>query len=305
MSATGERLGGRERQPAAPLLQRFRGGRAGLLLIPPVALFVAFLVLPLALVLLVSLNPSVRGTIDLTTSLTAENFVRFFTTPLYYNSLLTSLKLGLFVVAIDIALGYPLAFVMARARDRRVFTLLSILVLASMQLDMTVRLYGMITLFGNNNGLLKQLFDAVGLPSPKLVYNSTGVTLGLVQFTLPFMVFSLVGALMTLSPSYEEAARSLGAGRWRAFWTIVVPLTLPAVVAGSVIVFSLSISSYIVPVLLGSSRVPTVATHLYQQISEIGMWQFGAALAMILFAASLAAILLTFRVSRRYSGGRL
>ena len=277
---------------------------AGWLLAPAVLLFLAFMVLPLLMLGLIAFNPSVRGTIALEPVFTLDNFTKFFTSPIYYKSLITSLKLGFLTVIACIVLGYPLAFIMARV-DKGVFTLLSVLVLASMQLDMTVRLYGMITLFGNSNGLLNQLLAALGLPALQLVYNETGVVLGMVQFTLPFMVFSLVGVLINLNPSYEQAARSLGASRWYAFWTVTVPLSLPALIAGSVIVFSLSISSYIVPVLLGSSRVPTVATHLYQQISEMGIWQFGSAIALVLFLSSLLAIALSFRVAQRYAGVRV
>ncbi len=278
--------------------------RVGWLLVPAVLLFLAFMVLPLLMLGVLAFNPSVRGVLALSGEFTLDNFSKFFASALYHKSLITSLKLGLLTVIATIVLGYPLAFIMARTPDKRIFTLLSVLVLASMQLDMTIRLYGMITLFGNTNGLLNQLLTAIGLPALQLVYNSTGVVLGMVQFTLPFMVLSLIGLLINLNPTYEHAARSLGAGRWRAFWTVTFPLSLPAVIAGSVIVFSLSISSYIVPVLLGSSRVPTLATHLYQQISEMGIWQFGSAIATILFLASLLAIGLSFRVARRYAGAR-
>ncbi len=202
-------------------------------------------------------------------------------------------------------LGLPLAYVMARTPSARAFTALSILVLASMQLDMTIRLYGMIVIFGNNNGLINQLLVALGIPNKlQLIYNRTGITLGLVQATLPFMVFSLIAVLRSLSLSYEEAARSLGAGRMRAFVDITLPLVTPAIISGGVIVFSLSISSYIVPILLGSSRVSTISMHLYQQVSEMGFWQFGSALGLILLAVSLASILVAFSLSQRYAGSR-
>ncbi len=289
---------------ATPGVRGILLNRTFMLLVPPAALFMVFLLLPLLLLFAIAFNPSVRGAIELQGTVSIENFQRFFTVPLFYKSLLTSLQLGVVTVIADIIIGYPLAYIMARTRSLRLFTGLAILVLASMQLDMTVRLYGMITIFGNNNGLINQFLGAVGIPKLKLVYNSTGISLGLVQFTLPFMVFSLIGVLRNIDTTYEQAARSLGAGRWRAFFDITFPLSVPAIVSGSVIVFALAISTYIVPVLLGSSRVMTISMHLYQQVSEMGFWQFGSAIALVLLLVSLLSVFLFYRLSQRYIGGR-
>lgn len=280
------------------------GNRAALLIVPPAALFILFLIVPLIILFTIAFNPSERGLIALQSAFSLENFDRFFSSPLFYGALLTSLQLGVITVIACIIIGYPLAYIMARTRDMRLFTALTILVLASMQLDMTVRLYGMITIFGNNNGLINQALDAVGLPKLQFIYNRTGIVLGMVQFTLPFMVFSLIGILRNIDKTYEQAARSLGASRWRAFFDIIFPLSVPAVVSGSVIVFALAISSYIVPVLLGSSRVMMISMHLYQQVNEMGYWQFGSAIGMILLTVSLLSVFLFFRLSQSYIGGR-
>jgi putative spermidine/putrescine transport system permease protein len=278
--------------------------RTALLVVPPALLFLLFLIVPLLVLFMIAFNPSERGLITLQGTFTLDNYKRFFSSPLFYGSLFTSLQLGLMTVVGCVVIGYPLAYIMARTRDMRLFTLLSILVLASMQLDMTVRVYGIITIFGNNNGLLNQALAAVGLPKLQFIYNTTGIVLGMVQFTLPFMVFSLIGILRNIDPTFEQAARSLGAGRWRAFFDITLPLSIPAVVSGSVIVFALAISSYVVPVLLGSSRVMTISMHLYQQVNEMGYWQFGSAIGLILLLVSLLAVFLLFRISQRYIGGR-
>lgn len=279
--------------------------RTGLLLLPPLLLFVVFMVLPLLLLFAIGFNPSMRGMIGLQPAFSIENFRRFFTEPLFYGALLNSLKLGGLTVVACLVLGYPLAYIMARTQSPRTFLMLNILVLASMQLDMTVRLYGLTTIFGNNNGLINQLLAALGVPKVNFLYNLGGVALGQVQFTLPFMVFSLVGVLRNIDLTYEQAARGLGAGRWRAFFDITLPLSIPAIVSGSVIVFALSIAGYIVPTLLGSSRIPTIAMQLYQQVNELGFWQFGAAIGFVLFSVSSLSILLAFRLSQRSFGGQL
>jgi putative spermidine/putrescine transport system permease protein len=216
-----------------------------------------------------------------------------------------SVTLGLLSVVFCLILGYPLAWLIARTERPRVFLVLTILVLAAMQLDMTVRLYGITTIFGNNNGLINQALEALGFAKVPFLYNMFGVTLGTVQFALPFMIFTLIGVLRNIDPSYEQAARSLGATEWVAFRDVVLPLSMPGIVAGSVIVFAIGVSGYIVPTLLGSARIPTLATHLYQQINDMGFWQFGAAIGFILFAVSLTAITVVYRISaRQVAGGR-
>jgi putative spermidine/putrescine transport system permease protein len=184
-------------------------------------------------------------------------------------------------------------------------TLLMILVLSSMQLDMVIRMYGLMVLLGDNgliNGFLLRV-GAITAPLP-LMYNVFGVIVGLVQITLPFMVLSLIGIIKAIHPSLEEAARSLGASRWQAFVTIVLPLSMPGILAGTLLVFALSISSYVVPALMGGWKVMVLPIHIYQQIAEVGRWQFGAAIAVVLFVTSIAAVAVYHQAAVRTSGGR-
>src|SRR5262249_55097589 len=149
-------------------------------------------------------------------------------------------------------LGYPLAYVIAKTEHAGRNTLLMILVLASMQLDLVIRMYGLMVLLGDN-GLVNQILLKAGLVSAPvhLMYNVLGVVIGLVQVTLPFMVLSLIGIIRAIHPSFEEAARSLGATRWAAFWRVTLPLSMPGLLAGTLLVFALSISSFAVPALMG------------------------------------------------------
>ena len=273
-----------------------------LLILPAGVLFVVFMIIPLILYFAIGFNPSQRGIIEISSTFTLDNFARFFTTKLFLDSLKNSLMLGVFSVVFCVLLGYPLAFIVARTRRQKTFLILVVLVLAAMQLDMTVRLYGITTIFGNSNGLLNQLLAALGLPKITFLYNMFGVTIGTVQFTLPFMIFTLVGVLRNVDVTYEQAARSLGASRWRAFFDVTLPLSLPAIISGSVIVFALAVAGYLVPALLGSSRIPTLAIHLYQQVNDMGFWQFGASIGFILFSVSFGAIVLVYRFAGRSMG---
>lgn len=184
-------------------------------------------------------------------------------------------------------------------------TMLMILVLSSMQLDMVIRLYGLMVLLGDNgliNGALLRL-GIISAPLP-LMYNIFGVVVGLVQITLPFMVLSLIGIIKSIHPSLEEAARSLGASRSKAFFSVVLPLSMPGILAGTLLVFALAISSYVVPALMGGWKVMAMPIHIYQQVAETGRWQFGAAIAVVLFVTSLMAIAVYHRAAMRTTGGR-
>jgi putative spermidine/putrescine transport system permease protein len=247
----------------------------------------------------------VAGIVTLQGSFVLDNFSRFFERPLYYEAALRSIGIGAVVSAIGVVLGYPLAYLIAKTEHPGRNTALMILVLSSMQLDMVIRIYGLMVLLGDN-GLINGALLWSGLiqhPLP-LMYNLLGVVIGLVQCTLPFMVLSLIGIIQRLPPSLEEAARSLGATRWQAFYKVVLPLSMPGVLAGTLLVFAIAISSYVVPALMGGWRVVVLPIHIYQQIAELGRWQFGAAISVILFAISLLAVAIYQQAAARTAGGR-
>ena len=180
-----------------------------------------------------------------------------------------------------------------------------ILVLAAMQLDMVIRIFGLMVLLGDNgliNGAL-MYFNIIEKPIG-LMYNKLGVVIGLVQFSLPFMVLSLIGIIRGISPSVVEASRSLGASPSKTFWSIILPLSMPGILAGTLLVFAISISSYIVPALMGGWKVMMMPLHVYQQVAEMGKWQFGSAIAVVLFMTSLISVLVYQRVAIRIAGGR-
>ena len=199
-----------------------------------------------------------------------------------------------------------MAFVIAKTEHPGRNTFLMILVLAAMQLDMVIRLYGMMVILGDN-GLVNQMLIALGLTGPddpvQFMYNFLGVVLGLVQFSLPFMILTLIGVIAGIDPSLEEAARSLGASRSRAFRRVILPASMPGILSGSLLVFALSISSYIVPALMGGFRVGVLPIHIFQQVAEGARFQFGATIAVILFLISAGAVAIYLHIGARRSGG--
>ena len=254
------------------------------LVVPAILFFLLFFIIPLFSLFAISFDKTTSGVITFQGNLTLENFERIFTRALYYGAIWRSVLIGALVSFICLVIGYPLAFIIARTLRPRLATLLTILVLSALQLDMVIRLYGMMVLMGDNGIINTALiqFGIINTPLP-LMYNAFGVVIGLVQVTLPFMILSLIGAIKSINPSLEEAARSLGSSRWHVMLTITWPLSLPGVYAGTLLVFALAISSYVVPALMGGWKVMTLPIHIYQQIAEVGRWQFGAAVASILF----------------------
>jgi len=291
-----------ERQPSSrsPLRPRLWW-----LAMPAALTFLVFFVIPVVSLFGLSFNKSVAGVISYSSTLTLDNFVRIFTRATYYEAILRSIWISAIVSAVALLFGYPLAYVIAKTTNPGRNTLLMILVLSAMQLDMVIRMFGLMVLFGDN-GLINGFLLYTGLTSRPLplMYNTFGVIVGLVQITLPFMVLSLIGIIKAIHPSLEEAARSLGASRRQAFFTIVLPLSMPGILAGTLLVFALSISSYVVPALMGGWKVIVLPIHIYQQIAEVGRWQFGAAIAVVLFITSIIAVAIYHQAAVRTSGGR-
>lgn len=287
----------------APALQLPQwAGRASLLLPAALLFFVVFLI-PIALTTYLSFNPSMQGRLSFDGPLTLANYERIVTRPLYYGAIFNSVWFAVVAAALALVLGYPVAYVIARTRSPRLRTTLTVVVLSALQLDMVIRLYGLMVLLGDN-GLINQVGGVFGIARLQLMYNPVGVIVGLLECGLPFMILALVPAISNLQMSLEEAARGLGATPWQAFRLVVVPMTMPAVLAGALLVFAISLSSYTVPSLMGGWKVLALPMHIYQQISEVGRWQLGAALAVTLFAVGGTVMLAIAAFMRRLSGGR-
>ncbi len=287
-------------------LRVFLGGsKVYWLILPAFVFFLIFFIVPVLSLFLISIDKPVAGVVDPQWDFTAKNFIRFFTRATYYEAAVRSIGLATLVAIITLAIGYPLAYLIAKTENPGRNTFYMILVLCAMQLDMVIRLYGLMVLMGDNGLINRSLIDAGWIEAPlPLMYNFAGVVIGLVQFTLPFMVLSLIGVIRSIHPSLEEAARSLGATRRVAFWRIIFPLSMPGVLAGSLLVFAISISSYVVPALMGGWKVVVMPIHIYQQIAELGKWQFGSAIAVVLFCTSVVAVVVYQRYAAVSAGGR-
>jgi putative spermidine/putrescine transport system permease protein len=285
---------------------RSEANRLWFLVLPPGLFFVLFFAVPVLSMFALSLNRPMTGVIAAQGHLTLANFIHFFRDSQYYDAVFRTVGISAASALVAAVLGYPLAYLIAKTEQPRRVTLLMILVLASMQLDGIIRLYGMMVLLGDNgliNGTLLR-WHVIGHPIP-LMYDIFGVIVGDVQITLPFMVLSLIGIIRNIHPSLEEAARSLGASRWGSFRTVTLPLSMPGILAGTLLVFALASSSYVVPALMGGWKVIVLPIHIYEQVSNDAHFQFGAAIGVVLFLVNLGAIFVYHAVASRTAGGRV
>jgi putative spermidine/putrescine transport system permease protein len=267
-----------------------------LLIAPALCLMLIFFVVPYLNLLLISFFTQSHQAPYLRV-LTLANYGRLARDPFTWGVVWRTLWLGALTTGIGLALSYPLAYQLARA-PRRWKGLLMILVISPLLVGVLIRTYGWMILL-QDTGLINQLLQAVGMKRLPLMYNQTGALIGLVHVFIPFMVLSLTGSIQGIDPELEMEARSLGAGPWRTFWRVTFPLSLPGVMAGTVLVFVLAISSYVIPSLLGGFTVLTVPILVVRTITELFNWPGGSAFAILFFAITLALVWLYLRLMGR------
>jgi putative spermidine/putrescine transport system permease protein len=265
-------------RPAARRRTRRRLGRS-LLLAPGLAVLVPFFLAPLAVMLTYSFYRFIPGG-QQAPAFSGENYGRFLFDGFYQAILGDTLLLGLAVTVLSLVLSYPLAYTIARSRSRWTSWLI-VIVLVPLMTSVVVRSYGWMILLANN-GVVNAALAALGLSPLPLMFNFTGTIIALTEVLMPFMVLSLVGVLQSIDPALEEAARSLGAGRARVFRDVILPLSLPGVAAGSLLVFALSIGAFATPQLVGGARTKVIATVVYNQAINVLNWPFAAAISFIL-----------------------
>jgi len=232
------------------------------------------------------------------------NYIQFFLDPFYLRSLGLTTYLSAVVVALTLLFGFPVAYVLARMRSRWASVLLAVIVIASF-ITVVIKVLGLIIIFsasGPMNGLLLALHI---VESPiQMLGNRAGVVIGLLHYTLAFMVLVLFSMVQTIPRSLEEAAQIHGASRWRVFRRVVIPLALPGLIAGSLMVFNLCMGAFTSAALLGGGKVLTLPVLIQRTIILETRYGMGAALSAILLVAVLLINLLSVALVFRARGAR-
>ena len=271
------------------------------LLAPSLVFLAVFFALPaLGLVSYSFLTQSPAGTVG--APITLQHYRHFFGTALYSHVLLTTLRISLCTTVTAMLLGYPVALVMSRSGSwvRRIITMV---VIAPLIVSVVVRTYGWELILGNGpTGILNWVLLGIGLTRTpvRLLYSETAVVIGSLHVFFPMMVLPLGSALGKIDPRLEDAARTLGAGTWRTFRRVTLPLSLPGLAVGCGLVFSLTAGSFVTPAILGGTGAQMLGMLVDQQILVVYDWPFGAAVATVLVTIVLIANILSHRaLSRR------
>jgi len=288
-----------------PVHRRSKVSPIAWVIAPAGLLFVLFFMLPFGVMAALSVlsgNPVSNPNV----AFTWRHYLRLVDSDLYVDALVATLRIGVVTTALALLIGYPLAHLMARMRSRLGHGLLLMAVVAPMLTGIVVRTFAWMTLLADRGAINTTLawLGFIEKPLP-LMYNEFGVVVGLVHIYVPFMVLTLVGVIGRIDPALEEAARNLGAGRLRTFLEVTLPLSLPGILAGSLLVFALAISAYVTPVLLGGSNVLTLPMLIYQQVSASFNLGFAGALGVVLLAVSLVLVVGYNAILGRLGGERL
>lgn len=239
---------------------------------------ILFIVFPSFLVLLYSITTKQSNGLT-TIQFTLENFKKFFD-PLYINILWDSIFLAAVSTVICLALGYPAAFIISKADLSRRNTLLFLCILP-MWMNMLLRTYAWMTILGNN-GILNNFFASLGLPRVNMLYTRGATVMGMVYNFLPFMILPIYTALSKMDRGILEAADDLGATEYIKFKNIILPLSMPGVISGIIMVFMPAVSTFIIPQLLGGNKSMMVGNLVEKLFILNGDWNFGSAISIIM-----------------------
>jgi spermidine/putrescine transport system permease protein len=286
--------------PASPELERrarrAEARRGFLLALPSYAYLVLFFAVPLAIVVMYSF--ATRNRFGGTT-LADWNFdsYRKLGDDLVRTIALRSLVFALLTTAVCLLFGYPLAYFIA-TRAPRVRNLMLIGVMIPFWSNFLVRTYAWRVLL-SNDGPVSQVTDAAGFGETRLLFTSTAVVIGLVYGYLPFMILPLYASIERIDWRLVEASRDLYAGGRQTFTKVVLPLSMPGVIAGSILVFVPSLGAYVTPELLGGAKTTLLGSYVVTQFLTARNWPVGASLSTVLMMIMLVAAVAYFR-----SGGK-
>jgi putative spermidine/putrescine transport system permease protein len=266
-----------------------------LLIGPGLALLAVAFALPLGRILVLGFEPPPEGG-------TLDHFVRFLTDFYYLGIGARTLRLSALITVICALVGFPLAYVMARVGPRMRLWII-ILVVLPLMTSVVVRTFGWMVLLGRG-GLVPTTLWQLGFVGRNftLMQTETAIVVGMVQVLLPFMTLSVLGVILRIDGRLEEAARTMGASFVGTLVHVVLPLARPGLVAGSLLVFSLSASSFVTPSLLGGPRLPVLAGAVYESATKTLEWSFAAAEAMILLAGVLLVLVPYLALNGRRHG---
>ena len=275
------------------------GGTA--LVVPALLLVAAFLMAPLALILRYSFDKYDPVKLMLGV-FSPANYIQAVADPYYRKVLLTTAEIAGLSTAIVMLLAFPVAYYISRVESQRLRGWLIILTMLPLLLGNAVRSAAWMVVMGTK-GVANSIFIGIGLVEEpiKILYTPTAVVIALVSVLLPFAIITLQAVMDSIPASLEEAGQSLGHSPLRTVFEVVLPLSMPGVVAAAAICFALAMNAYATPVLIGGPTMKMMGPVVYEQIAKANNWPVGSTLAMILMAVTLVLTVLSTRfLSRKH-----
>ena len=264
------------------------------LTLPLAALFVAFFVAPLVVLILLSLHGEA-----LMKTWTLANYVKFFTDSFNYAILFETLILGVKATLLCLAFGFPIAWVCARA-GARLQSVVVFLVILPILTSVVVRTFGWIVILGRQ-GVINQMLIGAGIINEpiRLLYKEFGVIMVLAQVQMPLMVLPILTVLGKIDPNLGDASRVLGAGEWKTLWRVTLPLSLPGIIAGCILTYTACITAFVTQTLIGGARLIYMPLHIYQQAVGANNWPFAAAISVVFMLAVMIIVGILGALGRR------
>ncbi len=228
-------------------------------------------------------------------SFSLAHYQRMIDSSAYFKIFRQTFEISFVVTALALLLGYPLAYLMSQL-PRHVANLCLVLVFIPFWTSLLVRTYAWLVLLQRKGLINSWLLDLGLVDAPvRLVHNYTGTVIGMLHIMLPFLILPTYNALKSIDRTYLLAAASLGATPARAFWTVFFPLSMPGVIAGSLLVFILCLGFYVTPALLGGGKVTMVSMQIQQNAALYFDWGAASALGVVLLAATILLLLVVGR----------
>lgn len=274
---------------------------AGYILAGPYLLYMAFFFfVPIAYILLVSFFHNVpTGTME--AGFTVENYVKFFSSSLYRNALLTTVEISIASTLFTVVVSYPIAYFIVFS-DWAYSNALILLVIAPMLVGNVVRAFGWFALMGSS-GAINQILDLFGV-NYTLLNTKLGLIVAISSVLMPFAILILMSSLYTLDKEIIEAAYNLGGNQLQTFFYVTLPLSLPGVIGATLISFVLTMGTFATAVFIGMPQVPMIAPFIYTVATTDLNWPLGAAMSFVLLAVSLVLVYVYTRVTDvQLSGG--
>lgn len=270
----------------------------------PFIWFIVFLLVPFLFILAISFTLPADGTPPVTSimsykdeilhlTLYLNNYIQAIHYNLIFVSLISSLKVAFITTLLCILLGYPMALALSRAKKNTQLLFL-VLIIIPYWTSFLLRTYAWVTLLGNHT--LNKFLMNLGLPSMALLYNNFSMYLGMVYCYLPFLILPLYNTLIKIDPIIYDAAEDLGSKPINSFFKITLPLSMPGLIAGSLLIFIPSVGEVVVPQIMGGMNSLMIGNIIWEEFFTSNNWGMAAAISIILIVVLVLPILWMQRI---------